>query len=158
MKVNDRVTILVVADLEDEIHLINTMFNKIEEGYDIVCESRYMKGGKQVVRILFKKFLLRLAGISLHYIINIPTHDVTNSFKMYSKQLLNSITIESNGGFELGMEITIKAYINNYLITELPTTWRDRSSGGSRFKLFKWLPKYIYWYLYGFIKHISNNS
>ena len=67
---------------------------------------------------------------------------------MYTKKLLNDIRIESNGGFELGMEIVIKAFLKGYRITEVSSVWRDRSAGESRFRLWKWLPKYIYWYLF----------
>ena len=49
---------------------------------------------------------------------------------------------------ELGMEITLKSYFKGYEITEVPTTWRDRSSGQSRFRLMRWLPKYMRWYLF----------
>lgn len=62
--------------------------------------------------------------------------------------LLNDIKIESNGGFELGMEIVIKASLKGYKITEVPSIWRGRGTGESRFRLWKWSPKYMHWYLY----------
>jgi len=145
--INNGVVLVVMADLSDDLNKIDRMFKKINEGYDIVCGSRYMKGGKQIGGPKFKKFLSRLAGVSLHYLSGIPTHDVTNSFKMYNKSVLDDIEIESNGGFELGMEIVVKAFLKGYKITEVPSTWRDREKGKSRFRLWKWLPKYIYWYL-----------
>lgn len=144
--VNYGIILVVMADLSDDLAMADEMFKKINEGYDIVCGSRYMKGGKQIRGPWLKKLLSRTAGISLHYITGVPTHDVTNSFKMYTKKVLNDIKIESNGGFELGMEIVIKAYLRGYKITEVPSIWRDRSAGESKFKLWKWLPKYIHWY------------
>jgi hypothetical protein len=54
--------------------------------------------------------------------------------------------IESKGGFELSLEITVKAFLAGYTITEIPSTWRDRTAGISRFKLWKWLPHYLKWY------------
>jgi glycosyltransferase involved in cell wall biosynthesis len=140
--------LVVMADLSDDLGRADEMFEQVNKGYDIVCGSRYMKGGKQLGGPLLKKTLSRMAGVSLHYLTGIPTHDVTNSFKMYSKNVLNSIQIESNGGFELGMEIVIKAFLKGLTITEIPVTWRDRYDGESKFKLWKWLPKYIYWYLF----------
>lgn len=107
-----------------------------------------MKGGKQIGGPRLKKILSRMAGISLHYIIGIPTHDITNSFKMYSREIIDTFEIESTGGFEIGMELTIKAYISGFKITEIPSTWKDRIAGESNFKMWKWIPKYIYWYLY----------
>jgi len=88
-------------------------------------------------------------NISIQSLVGIPTYDVTNSFKMYTKKALHAIGIESNGGFELGMEIVIKAFLRGYKITEIPSIWYDRDMGESRFRLWKWLPKYAYWYWYG---------
>jgi glycosyltransferase involved in cell wall biosynthesis len=147
--VEDGVILVVMADLSDDLGKVDQMFMKINEGYDIVCGSRYMKGGKQIGGPWFKKLLSRIAGVSLHYLIGVPTHDITNSFKMYTSRIVNDITIESNGGFELGMEIVLKAFINGYKITEVSSVWRERTAGRSRFRLWKWLPKYLKWYWFG---------
>ena len=84
------------------------MMKKFAEGYDVICGSRYMKGGSQTGGPWLKKTLSRMAGISLHLITGIPSHDVSNSFKLYRRSLVQSINIESTGGFEIGMEILVK--------------------------------------------------
>jgi len=146
--INDGVVLVLMADLSDDYSKIDLMFNKINEGYDIVCGSRYMKGGEQAGGPIVKSFLSRMAGLSLYYLTGIPTHDVTNSFKMYTKRVLNDIRIESSGGFELGFEILAKSFLKGYRITEVPSIWKDRRAGESRFKLWKWLPNYLHWYFY----------
>ena len=149
LMVNGGVTVLVMADSTDEIDLINKMFKKIESGYDVVCGSRYMKGGKQIGRLGIKKILSRIAGVSLYYLIRIPTHDISNSFKMYRTDIINKIEIKSTDGFEVIVELIIKSYFAGYRILEIPTIWTEISDGNSQFQLFKWLPRYFYWYLYG---------
>jgi len=129
-----------MADLSDDLSKVDEMFEKINKGFDIVCGSRYMKGGEQKGGPWFKKLLSRTAGVSLHFFTGLPTHDVTNSFKMYTKKVLNGIKIESHGGFEIGMEIVIKAFQKGYNITEVPSSWRDRKKGKTRFRFWKWLP------------------
>ena len=145
----DKETVLVVmADLSDSLDVVDEMYRKItESGYDMVCGSRYMKGGKQVGGPFIKGFLSRMAGLSLHWITRIPTHDVTNSFKMYRNSMLKTFKLESTGGFEVGMEITVKTFLAGYRMAELPYTWYDRTVGTSRFKTFQWIPKYLKWYL-----------
>ena len=141
-------TIVVsMADLSDDIGKIDKMYQLIEKGFDIVCASRYMKGGKQIGGPFFKSLFSRLAGVSLFYL-GLPTHDPTNAFKMYRKSIFNRIKIESNGGFEYSLEVIVKAHKNGYKIAEVPATWRDRTTGKSKFKLLKWLPKYLRWYWY----------
>ena len=150
--VDSGVVLVIMADLSDSLDQIDRMYLKICQGYDVVCGSRYMHGGRQIGGPRLKKMLSRLAGVSLHYLTGVPTHDITNSFKMYRKTLLDAIVIESDGGFELGMEIVVKAFVNGYRITQVPTVWRDRASGESRFRLRQWLPKYLYWYAFALRK------
>ena len=67
------------------------------------------------------------------------------------KALVNETRIESTGEFELALELTAKAFRRGVKIAEVPTTWRDRTAGTSRFRLRKWLPKYLYWYSYALL-------
>jgi glycosyltransferase involved in cell wall biosynthesis len=140
--------VVFMADLSEDPVYINDMIVKADSGYDIVCGSRYMKGGAQIGAPVFKSFLSRMAGLSLRILTGIPTYDISNSFKLYSREVLNSIKIESTGGFEIGMEIVVKAYLKGYKITEVPVVWRERDEGTSNFKFSKWLPKYLHWYFY----------
>jgi glycosyltransferase involved in cell wall biosynthesis len=149
--------LVTMADMSDDYAVVDGMCELMAEGYDLVCGSRYMKGGKQVGGPKIKKLLSRMAGVSLHYIAGIPTHDVTNSFKLYRKKMLDSLTIESNGGFELGMEIVVKAHFAGFKITELPCTWTDRVAGKSRFRILKWAPKYLRWYFYALKRSVGLN-
>jgi dolichol-phosphate mannosyltransferase len=152
LKSLDGVILVIMGDLSDELAKIDLMYAKIMEGYDIVCGSRYVRGGRQIDGPVFKGFLSRMAGLSLYYFAGIPTHDVTNSFKMYTKKVIDSIKIESNGGFEIGMEIVLKAHFKGFKVTEVPSVSLDRVAGESKFRLIKWLPKYLYWYFWAF-KH-----
>ncbi len=146
--INDGVVLVMMADSSDDLSVVDGMFEKINQGCDIVCGSRYMKGGSQVRGPRLKKFLARTGSASLHWLTGIPTHNVTNSFKMYRKSVLSDIKTQSRGGFEIGMEITVKAFLKGYKIAEVPSKWEGRTAGQSRFKLRKWLPEYLKWYLY----------
>jgi len=145
--VNEKILVMM-ADSSDKLDVVDYMCSKMDEGYDLVCGSRYMKGGKQTGVPFLKGLFSRTAGISLHILTAIPTHDVTNSFKLYRKSMLAAILIESTGGFEIGLEITVKAYVMGYKITEVPSQWFDREEGESNFHMWKWLPHYLHWYFY----------
>jgi glycosyltransferase involved in cell wall biosynthesis len=135
--------VVLMADLSDDITQIDEMKKLIDSGYDIVCASRYMKGGKKIGGPFIKSLLSKTAGLTLHWFFGVPTHDSTNAFKMYKKKVLNSIKVESTGGFEYSLKIVLKAYKKGYKIKEIPTVWIDRVNGKSNFKLFIWLPNYI---------------
>ncbi len=93
-----------------------------------------------------KRLLSRTAGLTLHWFGGVPTHDPTNNFKLYSRRFLDAVTIESTAGFELALELTVKATLARRKVAEVPTTWRDRTAGQSNFKLRQWLPHYLHWY------------
>ena len=126
------------------------MLELYNQGYDVIVGSRYMPGGKIIDGPPVKQTLSRLAGISLKFLRHIPTHDPTNAFKLCDSQMLKSINLTSTNGFALTIEITVKAFLNNYSITQLPATWRNRTCGQSKFAMFKWMKEYLYWYFYAF--------
>jgi len=144
----------MMADLTEDPKTLNLMMEKFKLGYDVVAASRYMKGGHQIGGPRLKQLMSRAAGISLHYLIGIPTHDISNSFRLYRRKFLNAQKIESDGGFELATELTVKAYIFGYKIAQVPTTWTYLAKE-SRFYLKKWLPKYLKWYLWAIRKKLE---
>jgi glycosyltransferase involved in cell wall biosynthesis len=144
--------LISMADGSDEPSLVDHMVELAKGGADVVAASRYMRGGKQIGGPPLKRLLSRAAGLSLHWFARVPTHDPTNNFKLYSRRFLDSITIESAAGFELALELTVKATLERRRIAELPTIWRDRTAGQSNFKLRKWLPHYLHWYRVAFLR------
>ncbi len=138
--------LISMADGSDEPSVVDPMVALARDGADVVAASRYMRGGHQVGGPPLKRLMSRVAGLTLHWFAGVPTHDPTNNFKLYSRRYLDSVEIESTAGFELALELTVKATIARRRIAEVPTTWRDRTSGQSNFKLRKWLPHYLHWY------------
>ncbi len=131
----------VMADLCDDPNTILAMHEKIQEGYDIVCGSRYIRGGQKLGGPFLKTFLSSLAGKFI-YFIGIPTHDITNSFKMYRKKVIDDIDLKARS-FDISMEIPLKAYLKGFRISEVPTTWRSRTVGASNFRVMKLIPDYL---------------
>ena len=138
--------LISMSDGSDEPHVVDPMVALARDGADVVSASRYMKGGHQVGGPLLKRLMSRTAGLTLHWFAGVATHDPTNNFKLYSRRFLDATKIESTAGFELALELTVKATLNGRRVAEVPTTWRDRTAGQSNFKLRQWLPHYLHWY------------
>jgi glycosyltransferase involved in cell wall biosynthesis len=149
--------LVTMGDGSDDPGDMDAMYALAKGGADVVAGSRYMKGGHQVGGPLLKRTMSRVAGLSLHWLGGLPIHDATSNYRLYSKRLLEKVTIESTGGFELGLELTVKAYVLGMRVAEVPTTWSDRTAGESRFKLWKWLPRYLHWYWRGMAGRFSSN-
>ncbi len=140
--------LVMMADLCDDPGDIDKMYEAFANGADIVCASRYMKGGRQIGSPLLKRTLSRVGGTSLYHLRRVPVHDVTNNFKLYRRAVLNDVEIGEEGGFEIAMEITLKAHKMGYMVVEIPTTWRDREAGEAKFNVRKMLPRYAKLYLF----------
>jgi dolichol-phosphate mannosyltransferase len=142
-----QLVLITMADGSDEMECVDPMVSLARDGADLVAASRYVRGGRQEGGPRVKRMLSRMAGLSLHWFAGVPIHDATSNFKLYRRQFLDSVTIESTGGFELALELTVKAQLARRRMAEVPTVWRDRTTGQSRFRLRAWLPKYLRWYL-----------
>ncbi len=149
------ICVVMPADLADDPKTINRMYSKMQEGFDIVCATRYSKGGSKIGGEFVKTTLSRTAGLSARILLGLPTTDLTNGFKMYKKDLFSKINIKSDGGWEFSTEILIKANSMGAKICDVPTTWRERTYGRSKFKMMKWLPKYTHWYLWGILQRLK---
>ena len=145
---NDAVMIFM-ADDQENYNIIDECLKKFEEGYSLVCPSRFIKGGRMEGNSFIKEILTRSASFFLKYFTTFPIKDSTNSFRLFSRKVLNEINqFESQKGFTLCFEITAKAHRLGYKMIEIPATWCERKIGDSRFKLLSFLPPYIKWLVY----------
>jgi dolichol-phosphate mannosyltransferase len=142
------VVVVSMADLSDDYRALPEMVARAEAGAAVVAASRYMPGGRQLGGPWLKGWLSRLAGLSLRHLAGLPIHDPTNSFKAYRGDFLAATPIASTAGFCLALELSVKAHFGGWRIEEVPATWTDRSAGQSRFRLWKWLPSYLRWWLW----------
>ena len=95
-----------------------------------------------------KGLLTRLVSFFLFNFTSFPIKDSTNSFRLFSKELIDKVEIESDKGFTMSLELTAKAHRLNYKIVEIPTVWMERDKGKSRFKLFSFVFPYTKWLFY----------
>ena len=144
----------VMGDLCDDLGTIALMLQKMREGYDVVCASRYMQGGQRLGGSKIKAFFSASAGKTLDFILGIPTHDIANAYKMYRKKVIDEINLESQG-FAISMELPLKAYFKGFKITEVPTVWKERTKGKSNFKVFKLLPSYLKLYFWAIMMRLK---
>ena len=142
------VVVVTMADGSDDPMQIDPLTRLVERGVVVACASRYMRGGQQVGGPWLKGRISRTAGVSLRLFGRVGTHDATNSFKAYSRAFVRKVGIESDAGFEMGLEMVAKARRLRLPVAELPTIWLDRTGGVSNFKVRAWMPRYLRWYFH----------
>lgn len=156
LAVRQGVMVPVMADLCDDPKTINKMYSKIQEGWDAVCGSRYTKGGKKNGGPILQHYLSWFVCRSLQSLTGIPTSDASNAFKMYRKEWLDQIRINPQSGVEASMEILFQMYFNGARITELPTVWKGRTVGQSKFKILQRTPRYLRIYMWAIENSFRN--
>jgi dolichol-phosphate mannosyltransferase len=144
------VVVVTMADGSDDPQQILALTRLVERGVVVAAASRYAPGGQQVGGPQLKRMLSRVAGHSLRMLAGVGTHDATNSFKAYDREFVREVGIDSRHGFEIGLELTVKAKRLGRPIAEIPTIWLERDTGLSNFRLWSWIPNYLYWYRHAF--------
>lgn len=149
------IIVVTMADGSDDPQQVDALAHLVERGVVVAAASRYAKGGQQVGGPFVKRILSRAAGLSLYWLARVGTRDATNSFKAYDRDFVRRVGIESDTGFELGLELVAKARRHRLPVAELPTIWLDRTVGQSNFQVWSWLPRYLRWYRYAFGPRLS---
>ena len=141
---------MMPADDSWNAKIIDEIVNYQKLGFDIVCPSRFMKGGSVEGYPKLKYLIVRTAAFLLYKLAFIPTQDPTNGFRCFSRKVIDQVPIESQVGGTYSLELLVKAHRLGWKIVEVPSTWIERKAGKSKFKVWKWIPHYFEWFLYGF--------
>lgn len=152
------VVLVTMADGSDQPSQIEELTRLVEDGAVVAAASRYMPGGRQVGGPRLKGLVSRTAGLSLHLLAGVGTHDPTNSFKAYSRAFVEAVGVDSDAGFEMGIEMVAKAKRRGERVAEIPTVWLDRTTGQSHFKVRQWIPRYLHWYLVALLPFYGGKS
>jgi len=149
------IVVVTMADGSDDPQQVEQLARLVERGVVVAAASRYVKTGQQVGGPAVKRMLSRAAGLSLYWFARVGTRDATNSFKAYDRAFVQRVGIESDTGFELGLEMVAKARRLRLPVAELPTIWLDRTVGASNFQVWSWVPRYLRWYRYAFGRSVQ---
>jgi dolichol-phosphate mannosyltransferase len=149
------VAVVTMADGSDDAEQIDELCKLVERGVVVAAASRYMSGGQQIGGPMLKSQLSRLAGLSLYWCAHVGTRDATNSFKAYAVDFVRDVHIDSDAGFEIGIELVAKARRLRRPVAEIPTIWLERAYGRSNFKVARWIPRYLKWYGFAFGPKLS---
>ncbi|MHC5766728.1 MAG: glycosyltransferase [Nostoc sp.] len=150
---------VVMADSSDAPEDIVSYYHKLQEGYDCVFGSRFIKGGKVIDYPSHKLIVNRLANLFIQILFSLKFNDTTNAFKIYRKDVIEGISPLVSHHFNLTVEIPLKAIVRGYSYTTIPITWRNRTTGVSKLKLKEMGSRYLFIVLYIWLeKHLSRGD
>lgn len=135
---------IVMADLSDAPDDLVRFYQKLNEGYDCVFGSRFMRGGKTVDYPLFKLMLNRLGNLFIQMLFFRGYNDTTNAFKMYRRHVIAGIQPLLAYHFNLTVELPLKAIVREYSYAVVPNSWHNRKEGVSKFKIKEAGSRYLF--------------
>lgn len=150
---------IVMADNSDRPEDIVSYYYKLQEGYDCIFGSRFIKGGKVIDYPSHKLVVNRLANLFIQVLFGLNFNDTTNAFKMYRKEVIEGISPLISHHFNLTVEMPLKSIVRGYSHTSIPITWRNRTTGVSKLKLKEMGSRYLFIVLYLWLeKHLSRGD
>jgi dolichol-phosphate mannosyltransferase len=149
----------MMADESDDVRDVVRYWKLLNEGYDCVFGSRFMKGGGVIDYPRVKLFVNRLANQFLQTLFRIKHNDITNAFKAYRKTTIDGCRPLIAPHFNLTVELPLKAVVRGFSWTSMPITWRNRRSGEAKLKIKEMGSRYLFICLYVWLeKHFSRGD
>lgn len=151
--------VVMMADESDDCRDVVRYWEKLQEGWDCVFGSRFVRGGG-VVDYPFPKLVLnRFANRFLRFIFRISLDDTTNAFKAYRKTVIDGCRPFLAPHFNFTVELPLKAIVRGFTWTVVPITWRNRRAGESKLKIKEMGSRYLFICLYVWLeKHLSRGD
>jgi dolichol-phosphate mannosyltransferase len=140
--------VVMMADESDDCREVVRYWEKLNEGYDCVFGSRFIKGGGVVDYPAHKLLLNRMANLFIKVLFGIKHNDITNAFKAYRATVIEGCSPLISPHFNLTVEIPLKAIVRGYSWCTVPITWRNRRTGLSKLKIQEMGSRYLFITLY----------
>ena len=140
--------IVMMADASDDSRDAVRYFQTLNEGWDAVFGSRFIKGGGVIDYPIHKLYLNRLANLFLRLLFRVPFNDFTNAFKAYRREVIEGCRPLLAPHFNLTIELPLKTIVRGFTWTSIPITWRNRRTGESKLKIKEMGSRYLFIALY----------
>lgn len=150
----DAVAIMMADASDSPAHAVK-YWRLLNDGYDCVFGSRFVRGGRVVDYPWIKLLVNRLANFLVRVGFHIPLNDTTNAFKAYRRTVIDGCRPFLAPHFNLTVEIPLKAIVRGFSYTITPISWQNRKFGEAKLKIkemgsryfficaYVWLEKYF---------------
>jgi dolichol-phosphate mannosyltransferase len=151
--------VIMMADESDDCRDVVRYWDMLNDGWDAVFGSRFMKGGGVIDYPWLKLRLNRVANLFIRMLFGVSLNDTTNAFKAYRRTVIEGCQPILSAHFNLTVEIPLKTIIRGYTWTVIPITWRNRRTGVAKLKIQEMGSRYLFICLYLWLeKHLSRGD
>jgi dolichol-phosphate mannosyltransferase len=140
--------VIMMADASDSPDDAVRYWRLLNEGWDCVFGSRFIRGGRVVDYPRVKLLVNRLANLFIEILFNIRLNDTTNAFKAYRRAAIEGCRPFLAPHFNLTVELPLKAIVRGYTWTVTPITWQNRKHGQAKLKIKEMGSRYFFICMY----------
>ena len=140
--------VIMMADESDDCRDVVRYWKILNQGYDCVFGSRFIKGGGVIDYPWFKLRINRLANFFIRLLFHIKLNDTTNAFKAYRRNVIEGCRPFLSPHFNLTVELPLKAIVRGFNWSVIPITWRNRRTGQAKLKIKEMGSRYLFICLY----------
>ena len=145
---------IVMADGSDSPKdLINFYFKSVKN-YTCVFGTRFSSGGSikdyPVVKYIMNRFFNNLVRL----IFRIKYDDITNAFKVYTREAIEGSKPFLSNHFNLTLELPLKIIIRGYKYKIIPNSWKNRQTGVSKMRIKEMGSRYMFILFYCLIEKL----
>lgn len=140
--------VVMMADESDDSRDVVRYWELLNQGWECVFGSRFIKGGGVIDYPTHKLYVNRLANFFIRTLFRIPLNDTTNAFKAYRKTVVEGCRPLIAPHFNLTVELPLKAIVRGFRWTTIPITWRNRRTGEAKLKIKEMGSRYFFICMY----------
>jgi len=149
---------IVMADASDDPRDVVAYYRKLEEGYDCVFGSRFVRGSRVVDYPAHKLLVNRLANAFINALFRLHFNDTTNAFKAYRREVIEGVKPFLSPHFNITVELPLKAITRGYTYATVPINWYNRATGVSKLKIKEMGSRYLFIVLYVWLEQLLSRG
>jgi dolichol-phosphate mannosyltransferase len=141
--VTGEAVVICMGDLSDDPEDVVLYYRKLEEGYDCVFGSRFIRGSHVEKYPPLKRIVNRIVNRCIQLMFWTRFNDLTNAFKAYRRQVIRDCGPYRACHFNITIEMSLGALIRGYHVAQVPIRWHGRTWGSSNLRLREMGRKYL---------------
>lgn len=150
--------VIMMADESDDVRDVVRYWQILNEGWDCVFGSRFMRGGGVIDYPKVKYLINRIANFFIRRLFGIQLNDTTNAFKAYRRTVIQGCEPLISPHFNLTVELPLKAIVRGYSWTVMPITWRNRRYGIAKLKIKEMGSRYLFIVMYVWLEKLFSGG
>ena len=149
---------IMMADGSDSPKDLIKFYFKAIKSNTCIFGSRFINGGHTKDYPKLKYVLNRIFNNLVRLIFQIRYNDITNAFKVYTKEAIEGSKPFLSNHFNLTLELPLKIIIRGYNYEIVPNSWRNRKTGISKMKIKEMGSRYLFILFYCLIEKLLTKN